>query len=149
MGKLHHKKKEPGSKQLKKVRKDGGKNAKAFTYKSAIRAARATRRTADVQSKKLHLPSVDRSPLEPPPVCVAVVGPPKVGKSSLIAGLIKNFTRQSVSSITGPVTVVSGESCIQHRCSHLTGVVTLPRRKEAPSDSDRMWKRSQLHDRCG
>ncbi len=107
-----HRERKSGRKALKKKAKkkpsDGGRNAKAFTYKSAIKAARATRRTLDVKSKKQRLPKVDRTPLEPPPVCVAVVGPPKVGKSTLIKGLIKNYTRQKVTAIQGPVTVVSG-----------------------------------------
>ncbi len=37
-----------------------------------------------LKSKKQCLPKVDRTPLEPPPVCVAVIGPLKVGKSTLI-----------------------------------------------------------------
>ena len=56
-----------------------------------------------------HVPVVDRTPLEPPPVLIAVTGPPKVGKSTLIAGLVKNFTRQNLSDHKGPVTVVSGK----------------------------------------
>lgn len=65
-------------------------------------------RHQDLTTKKQHLPSVDRTPLEPPPIVVAVVGPPKVGKTTLIRCLIKNFTRQPLSNIKGPVTVVSG-----------------------------------------
>ena len=41
-------------------------------------------RTLDIKEKKHHIPVVDRTPLEPPPVVVAVVGPPKVGKTTLI-----------------------------------------------------------------
>lgn len=41
---------------------------------------------------------------------VVVVGPPKVGKSTLIKCLIKNFTRQKLVEIRGPVTIVSGEN---------------------------------------
>jgi len=67
-------------------------------------------RGEDIQTKKHHIPQVDRTPLEPPPVMVAIVGPPKVGKSTLINCLIKNFTRQPLSNIKGPVTIVSGES---------------------------------------
>jgi len=43
-------------------------------------------------------------------VVVVVVGPPKVGKSTVIKCLIKNFTRQKLVEIRGPVTIVSGES---------------------------------------
>ena len=66
-------------------------------------------RAQDLKVKKHHIPLVDRSSLEPPPVVVVVVGPPKVGKSTLIRCLIKNFTRQKLGDICGPVTIVSGE----------------------------------------
>lgn len=65
-------------------------------------------RKQDLQSKKHHLPVVDRTPLEPPPVIVAVVGGPKVGKSTLLRCLIKNYTNQRFSEIRGPVTIVAG-----------------------------------------
>jgi ribosome biogenesis protein BMS1 len=32
----------------------------------------------DLEQKKLHVPLIDRSPILPPPVVVAVVGPPQV-----------------------------------------------------------------------
>lgn len=35
-----------------------------------------------------------------------MVGPPKVGKSTLINNLIRNFTRTNVTSISGPITIV-------------------------------------------
>lgn len=69
-------------------------------------------RTQDIKTKKHHIPLVDRTPLEPPPVVVVVMGPPKVGKSTLIRCLIKNYTRQKLSDICGPVTIVSGEFAI-------------------------------------
>nr|XP_047930750.1 ribosome biogenesis protein BMS1 homolog isoform X1 [Anser cygnoides] len=85
------------------------RNPKAFTVQSAVRMARTFHRTQDLKTKKHHIPVVDRSPLEPPPVVVVVVGPPKVGKSTLIKCLIKNFTRQKLVEIRGPVTIVSGK----------------------------------------
>ena len=107
-----HRKRHSGPKAEKKdskTKKGGhGENPKAFSYKSAVRAARATRRNLDKESKRQHVPAVDRTPLEPPPVCVAVVGPPKVGKTTLIHDLVKNYTRQSLSEVKGPITVVSG-----------------------------------------
>lgn len=65
-------------------------------------------RHQDIDTKKQHLPVVDRTPLDPPPIVIAIVGPPKVGKSTLIRCLIRNFTRQPLSNIKGPVTIVSG-----------------------------------------
>ena len=107
-----HRKRHSGPKAEKKAAKkkssEDGKNPKAFTYKSAIKAAKAVRRNLDRDSKRQHLPKVDRTPLEPPPVCVAVVGPPKVGKSTLIRCLVKNYTRQTITAMQGPITLVSG-----------------------------------------
>lgn len=109
-----HRKRHSGPKAAKKKAKkkssEGGKNPKAFTYKSAIKAARAVRRNLDKDSKRHHVPQVNRAPLEPPPVCVAVVGPSKVGKSTLIRCLVKNYTRQGLTAMQGPITVVSGVS---------------------------------------
>ena len=107
-----HRSRQAGRKALKKKRKDDDikkGNQKAYTFKSAVRAARATRRTLDKQSKKHHIPVVDRRPREPPPAVVMVAGPPRVGKSTLISSLIKNYTRQSVVDAKGPVTIVSGK----------------------------------------
>lgn len=73
-----------------------------------------TNRTQDLKTKKHHIPVVDRTPLEPPPIVVVVMGPPKVGKSTLIQCLIRNFTRQKLTEIRGPVTIVSG----RRRCCH-------------------------------
>lgn len=38
-----------------------------------------------------------------------VVGPPKVGKTTLIQNLIKHFTKQPLTVIKGPVTLVIGK----------------------------------------
>ncbi|XP_020289704.1 ribosome biogenesis protein BMS1 homolog [Pseudomyrmex gracilis] len=88
---------------------DKQKNPKAFTFNSAIKAERKFRRKQDIETKKQHIPLVDRTPLEPPPILVAVVGPPKVGKSLVIQCLIKSYVKQPLTNILGPVTVVSGK----------------------------------------
>ena len=62
----------------------------------------------ELNEKKLHVPQIDRTPVEPPPIVVAVVGPPGTGKSTLIRCLVKKYTRQNLSEIRGPITVVSG-----------------------------------------
>ncbi|XP_030059108.1 ribosome biogenesis protein BMS1 homolog isoform X2 [Microcaecilia unicolor] len=85
------------------------RNPKAFAVQSAVRMARTFHRTQDLKTKKHHIPVVDRTPLEPPPIVVVVVGPPKVGKSTLIKCLIRNFTKQKLTEIRGPVTIVSGK----------------------------------------
>ncbi|XP_066205036.1 ribosome biogenesis protein BMS1 homolog [Saccopteryx leptura] len=85
------------------------RNPKAFAVQSAVRMARSFHRTQDLKTKKHHIPVVDRTPLEPPPIVVVVMGPPKVGKSTLIQCLIRNFTKQKLTEIRGPVTIVSGK----------------------------------------
>uniref|UniRef100_A0A0P4WGX0 Bms1-type G domain-containing protein n=1 Tax=Scylla olivacea TaxID=85551 RepID=A0A0P4WGX0_SCYOL len=85
------------------------RNPKASAFQSAVKAQRKFARSQDIKSKKHHIPVVDRTPLEPPPVIVAVVGGPRVGKSTLMRCLIKNYTNQRFSEITGPITVVAGK----------------------------------------
>ncbi|XP_054223223.1 ribosome biogenesis protein BMS1 homolog isoform X2 [Homo sapiens] len=116
-----HRKKNSGPKAAKKKKRllqdlqlgdeeDARKrNPKAFAVQSAVRMARSFHRTQDLKTKKHHIPVVDRTPLEPPPIVVVVMGPPKVGKSTLIQCLIRNFTRQKLTEIRGPVTIVSGK----------------------------------------
>lgn len=125
-----HRKRASGPKAEKKKAKskdkgDDNRNPKAFTFKSSVRAARSVRRKLDIAAKRERVPHVDRTPVEPPPVCVAVVGPPKVGKTTLIRDLVKNFTRQTLTDSLGPVTVVSGESVVV--CAAFSiGRVSLP-----------------------
>nr|XP_055192241.1 ribosome biogenesis protein BMS1 homolog [Nyctereutes procyonoides] len=85
------------------------RNPKAFAVQSAVRMARSFHRTQDLKTKKHHIPVVARTPLEPPPIVVVVMEPPKVGKSTLIQCLIRNFTRQKLTEIRGPVAIVSGK----------------------------------------
>ncbi|KAI9254273.1 hypothetical protein BY458DRAFT_579990 [Sporodiniella umbellata] len=84
-------------------------NPKAFAFQSAGRAEKSGRRNTDLGEKKLHVPMVDRTPLEAPPVVIAVVGPPGSGKSTLIRSLVKRYTKHNLNEIKGPVTVVSGK----------------------------------------
>ena len=83
----------------------------AFAPTSGRNANLQGRRKAEKDQTRLHVPRVDRTPDdEPPPVVVAVVGPPGVGKSTLMKSLVKRFTKHNLSEIRGPVTVVSGAS---------------------------------------
>jgi ribosome biogenesis protein BMS1 len=53
---------------------------------------------------------VNRTPdNEPPPVIVAIVGPPGVGKTTLLKSLVRRYTKQTLNDVKGPVTVVSGK----------------------------------------
>uniref|UniRef100_A0A5F4W299 Uncharacterized protein n=1 Tax=Callithrix jacchus TaxID=9483 RepID=A0A5F4W299_CALJA len=66
-------------------------------------------RTQDFKTKKHPIPVVDGTPLEPPPIVVVVMGPPKVGRSTLRRLLSRNFIQQKLTEIRGPVTIVSGK----------------------------------------
>lgn len=91
---------------------DGGerKNPKAFAFQSAAKAKRLQARSAEIEQRRLHVPIMDRSIGEPPPFVVVVQGPPQVGKSLLIKCLVKHYTKQNLSEVRGPITVVSGKS---------------------------------------
>ncbi|CAG8573355.1 14656_t:CDS:2 [Acaulospora colombiana] len=88
----------------KKEKKSGekhakGHNDKAFAVKSGRRAEKQARRNAEKDQTRLHVPLVNRTPEdEPPPVIVAVVGPPGV---CVIHG--------RVAVAHGPITVVAGK----------------------------------------
>ncbi|CAG9538438.1 unnamed protein product [Cercopithifilaria johnstoni] len=108
--KIHRVHKVGGKAKKKAVRKGSGINAKAFTFQSAVKASRAIRRAADKDEKKKHIPVVDRTPVEPPPIIVAIVGPSKVGKSTLLRCLVKHYVRHNLTEIRGPITIVTGKT---------------------------------------
>jgi len=87
----------------------GGFNEKAFAPRSGRRAEKQGRRKAEKDQTRLHVPLVDRTPTDvPPPVVIVIVGPPGVGKTTLVKSLIKRFTKHTLSEVKGPITVVSG-----------------------------------------
>jgi ribosome biogenesis protein BMS1 len=53
---------------------------------------------------------MDEGNLPPPPIIVGLVGPPGVGKSTLLRSLVKRYTKHSLSQPQGPITVVSGKT---------------------------------------
>ncbi|XP_063534802.1 ribosome biogenesis protein BMS1 homolog [Cydia strobilella] len=116
--KKSHRAKHAGRKAEKKKKKNQidqsnlsarQRNPKAFAIQSAVRAERQFRRKEDIIAKKQHIPQVDKTPLEPPPIVVGVVGPPRVGKTTVINNLIKSFIKTNVTSIKGPVTIVTSK----------------------------------------
>jgi ribosome biogenesis protein BMS1 len=52
---------------------------------------------------------VDRIPDEPPPRLVTIVGPPGVGKTTLLKSLIKRYAKETLSEPQGPITVVTSK----------------------------------------
>lgn len=96
------------SKEKKKPHR-GEKNVKAFAVANPGRLAKEAARSSEVKEKRLHVPQVDRLPEEAPPIVVVVVGPPGVGKTTLIKSLIKRYSKQTLSHPTGPLTVVTSK----------------------------------------
>ena len=87
-------------------------NPRAFKAASGPNAMRLNAyRALEKQEKQYHVALVDRSveAAVPPPYIVAVVGPPGVGKSTLIQSLVKHWTKQNLGPVVGPVTVVTGK----------------------------------------
>ncbi|KAJ1927284.1 Glycoside hydrolase 2 (Mannanase, beta-galactosidase) [Tieghemiomyces parasiticus] len=83
-------------------------NPKAFIWNSRQKMMRRMHRTAEMQERSVHVPMVDRTPQVAPPFVVAVVGPPKSGKTTLIKSLVKKYTKHKLAEVKGPITVVSG-----------------------------------------
>eukprot|EP00899_Mesostigma_viride_P005993 jgi/Mesvir1/15395/Mv06582-RA.1 len=113
-----HKARQAGTKARKKELADKKKRGLstekqhrgAFSFNSSKKARQQQARTAEKEQKKLHVPVVDRTPQEPPPYIIAVQGPPKSGKTTLIQSLVKRYTKHNLSEVKGPITVVSGKS---------------------------------------
>ncbi|CAZ85707.1 unnamed protein product [Tuber melanosporum] len=93
----------------KEKKKFTGQNPKAFAFANPGKLQKQATRSHDVREKRLHVPMVDRLPEEPPPLIVAVVGPPGVGKTTLVKSLVKRYTKHTLSSIQGPITVVTSK----------------------------------------
>ncbi|KAJ2738328.1 Glycoside hydrolase 2 (Mannanase, beta-galactosidase), partial [Coemansia sp. Cherry 401B] len=109
-----HRVRKSGASANKKQQQQKAKNAeknnpKAFAMQSGQRADRMARRKAELDEKKFHVPMADRTPTVPPPLVVAVVGPPQSGKTTLVKSLIRRYTKNTLSDVRGPVTVVSGK----------------------------------------
>ncbi|KAL3439326.1 hypothetical protein BDV09DRAFT_157084 [Aspergillus tetrazonus] len=93
----------------KERKKYDGPNPKAFAFSNPGKGNKAGARSHDIKEKRLHVPLVDRLPEEAPPLVVAVVGPPGVGKTTLIKSLIRRYTKQTLSTPNGPLTVVTSK----------------------------------------
>eukprot|EP00211_Chloroparvula_japonica_P006077 CAMPEP_0119130032 /NCGR_PEP_ID=MMETSP1310-20130426/7532_1 /TAXON_ID=464262 /ORGANISM="Genus nov. species nov., Strain RCC2339" /LENGTH=349 /DNA_ID=CAMNT_0007120499 /DNA_START=75 /DNA_END=1121 /DNA_ORIENTATION=- len=119
-------KKENDAKQHK------GKDPRAFAMAGVQSSQKRQQRKADREHRKLHLPmpshataaqsikqleqleqakpgSRARQGTELAPVLIAVCGPPKSGKSTLIRSIVKHYTKQNIGEVKGPVTMVTGK----------------------------------------
>jgi len=85
-------------------------NPKAFSVSKIGGTKRNIQRNLDRLHKKEVIPQVDRTEaVAPPPVLVAVMGPPGCGKSTLVRSLVKAYTGQTVMDVAGPITVVANK----------------------------------------
>lgn len=108
-----------GAKEKKKdgkAKQEGSRaerhNPRAFSVANIVRTRRTIQRNLDRNQKKEYVPLNDRRAAElneVPPALVVVMGPPKVGKSTLIRSLVKSYTNHTMTTVTGPVTVVTGK----------------------------------------
>ncbi|KAL9178696.1 hypothetical protein ACHAXT_003827 [Thalassiosira profunda] len=83
-------------------------NPRAFSVSNIVRTQRNVQRNLDRAQKKEYVPQSDRRAArveEGPPPLVAVVGPPGVGKSTLIRSLVKMYTNHNLTNPVGPITV--------------------------------------------
>jgi ribosome biogenesis protein BMS1 len=108
-----------GAKEKKKDAKDKKDskrverhNPRAFSVANVVRTQRTIQRNLDRAQKKEYVPLNDRRAvdvLDAPPSVVVVMGPPQVGKSTLIRSLVKMYTNHNLKTVTGPITVVTGK----------------------------------------
>ncbi|KAH9908571.1 hypothetical protein F4778DRAFT_352255 [Xylariomycetidae sp. FL2044] len=99
----------PHRKSKEKKKTTGERNPKAFAVANPGKLARQAARSHDIKEKRLHVPLVERTPEEPPPKLVAIVGPPGVGKTTLLKSLIRRYAKETLSEPQGPITVVTSK----------------------------------------
>lgn len=96
-------------KEKKTSSAEKGQNPKAFAVHRPGKLQKQAARSQDIKEKRLHVPLVDRLPDEPPPRLVAIVGPPGVGKTTLMKSLIRRYAKETITNPQGPVTVVTSK----------------------------------------
>ncbi|CAB9508834.1 Ribosome biogenesis protein BMS1 [Seminavis robusta] len=96
-------------------------NPRAFSVANIVRTQRTIQRNLDISQKKEYVPlrdqrrratndAISTNDTADPPVVVVVMGPPGVGKSTLIRSLVKQHTSHNLTTVTGPVTLVTGKN---------------------------------------
>ena len=98
------------SRVAKKKKTNSGTGGKKNAVAKPGAFARRIRLSADRSEKRASNPTapVDRTGGDDAPRVVAVVGPKGVGKSTIIRNLVKHYSKRSIPTITGPITIVAG-----------------------------------------
>ncbi|KAI1379351.1 DUF663-domain-containing protein [Hypoxylon crocopeplum] len=99
----------PHRKSKEKKQQIGDRNPKAFAFSRPGKLQRAAARSHDIKEKRLHVPLVDRLPDEPAPRLVTIVGPPGVGKTTLLKSLIRRYAKETITDPQGPITIVTSK----------------------------------------
>eukprot|EP00941_MAST-03F_sp_MAST-3F-sp1_P005035 g5035.t1 len=97
-----------------KVRTENEKrqNHKAFGVANYGRVHRTIQRNNDLKHRTEVKAATDRNNAEgklKPPIVVTVMGPAGCGKTTLVKSLVKKWTNQTLTTVNGPINVVTGK----------------------------------------
>eukprot|EP00184_Porphyridium_aerugineum_P005900 CAMPEP_0184707372 /NCGR_PEP_ID=MMETSP0313-20130426/37231_1 /TAXON_ID=2792 /ORGANISM="Porphyridium aerugineum, Strain SAG 1380-2" /LENGTH=1304 /DNA_ID=CAMNT_0027168947 /DNA_START=48 /DNA_END=3959 /DNA_ORIENTATION=- len=89
-----------------------------------IGAERSERRAKHLESVIVQRTASENSITQgaPPPRLIAVVGPPKTGKSTIIKSLVHHFTKRKLKEVDAPITIVCGASSSSKLAKRITFV---------------------------